>query len=153
MIGDLAMKLHTGRSRNDQVVADVYLWIKEGLDSLELEVKKLITALVRRAEVEIDIIMPGYTHLQRAQPIRWSHLLLSYVCPLDRNLDRLKQLRARVDLCPLGRCLISAFRLRISVHEEFEKKIFHILYIKIFIALTGLNLILYLSSIQTVLIR
>ena len=103
MIGDLAMKLHTGRSRNDQVVADVRLWIKESLESLEDELKKLIAALVRRAQAEIDVIMPGYTHLQRAQPIRWSHLLLSYACPLDRNMQQLKQLKERVDSCPLGR--------------------------------------------------
>ena len=107
MIGDLAMKLHTGRSRNDQVVGDVRLWIKESLESLETELRKLIEALVSRAEKEIEVIMPGYTHLQRAQPIRWSHLLLSYACPLDRNMDRLKQLRERVDLCPLGRSPLS----------------------------------------------
>lgn len=103
MIGDLAMKLHTGRSRNDQVGVDCRLWIKESLTSLEEELRGLIGALVKRAESEIDVIMPGYTHLQRAQPIRWSHLLLSYVCPLDRNMDRLKEIRQRANLCPLGR--------------------------------------------------
>lgn len=103
MIGDLAMKLHTGRSRNDQVSVDVRLWIKESLTTLEHELRGLVSALVKRAESELDVIMPGYTHLQRAQPIRWSHLLLSYVCPLDRNIDRLRELRKRVDLCPLGR--------------------------------------------------
>lgn len=97
------MKLHTGRSRNDQVVTDMRLWLKESLDKLAAVLKILITSLVNRSESEIDVILPGYTHLQRAQPIRWSHLLLSYVCPLDRDMDRLRQLKQRVDVCPLGR--------------------------------------------------
>jgi argininosuccinate lyase len=97
------MKLHTGRSRNDQVVTDMRLWLKESLDKLAAVLKILITSLANRSESEIDVILPGYTHLQRAQPIRWSHLLLSYVCPLDRDMDRLRQLKQRVDVCPLGR--------------------------------------------------
>lgn len=103
MIGDLALKLHTGRSRNDQVSVDVRLWLKDSLNELEIDLLRLIGVLVSRAETDIDVIMPGYTHLQRAQPIRWSHLLMSYVCPLDRHIDRLDELYRRVDLSPLGR--------------------------------------------------
>ena len=96
------MKLHTGRSRNDQVATDVRLWLNENLKELEKNLRLMINAFLTRSEAEIDILMPGYTHLQRAQPIRWSHLLMSYVCALDRDFDRLKQLQNRVNLCPLG---------------------------------------------------
>ena len=97
------MKLHTGRSRNDQVVTDMRLWLVQNLNQLESNLRALLGAFLRRAESEIDVLMPGYTHLQRAQPIRWSHLLLSYATALDRDFDRLKQLQQRVNLCPLGR--------------------------------------------------
>ncbi len=98
----MAMKLHTGRSRNDQVATDVRLWMNESLKELQNNLSLLLKAFLARAESEIDILMPGYTHLQRAQPIRWSHLLLSYVSALDRDFDRLQQLQNRINLCPLG---------------------------------------------------
>jgi argininosuccinate lyase len=98
----VAMKLHTGRSRNDQVATDVRLWMNESLKELQNNLSLLLKAFLARAESEIDILMPGYTHLQRAQPIRWSHLLLSYVSALDRDFDRLQQLQNRINLCPLG---------------------------------------------------
>lgn len=97
------MKLHTGRSRNDQVATDVRLWLNTNLKELENNLRLLLKAFLNRAEQDIDVLMPGYTHLQRAQPIRWSHLLLSYVAALDRDFDRLKQLQERVNRCPLGR--------------------------------------------------
>lgn len=96
------MKLHTGRSRNDQVVTDVRLWMSDNLRKIESNLKELIRNFLVRARNEIDALMPGYTHLQRAQPIRWSHLLLSYVATLDRDYDRLKQMYQRVNICPLG---------------------------------------------------
>ena len=96
------MKLHTGRSRNDQVVTDMRLWLSENLTELETNLKLLITAFVKRAEAEIDVLMPGYTHMQRAQPIRWSHLLMSYTTALDRDVDRLVQMKERINTCPLG---------------------------------------------------
>lgn len=102
IIGDSAMKLHTGRSRNDQVVTDLRLWLNKNLNTLEANLKKLLGAFVDRAETEVDILMPGYTHLQRAQPIRWSHLLMSYTTALDRDFDRLYQLKQRINVCPLG---------------------------------------------------
>ena len=78
------------------------LWMNCNLAKLESYLKKLVSALLNRAKKDIDVLMPGYTHLQRAQPIRWSHLLLSYVAALDRDADRLKQLQQRVNICPLG---------------------------------------------------
>jgi len=102
LIGETAMKLHTGRSRNDQVVTDMRLWLRQNLNDLEVNLKLLIGAFVQRAETEIDVLMPGYTHMQRAQPIRWSHLLMSYTTALDRDFDRLRQMKERVNVCPLG---------------------------------------------------
>ena len=96
------MKLHTGRSRNDQVVTDMRLWLNENVKQIEMNLELLIKAFLKRAQAEIDVLMPGYTHMQRAQPIRWSHLLLSYVAALDRDYDRLKQYHERVNACPLG---------------------------------------------------
>lgn len=96
------MKLHTGRSRNDQVITDVRLWLLANLDILKENLKILIKTALTKAEMEIDVLMSGYTHLQRAQPIRFSHLLLSYISALDRDYDRFVQFYQRVNVCPLG---------------------------------------------------
>lgn len=72
LIGAVAGKLHTGRSRNDQVATDVRLWLREEIAQLQLHLQQIIRVAVDRAEAEIDLLMPGYTHLQPAQPIRWS---------------------------------------------------------------------------------
>eukprot|EP00729_Bicosta_minor_P015076 gene15076-236_t len=101
-IGVAAGKLHTGRSRNDQVCTDMRLWLMAETTELAAFVKNFIAASVERAEAEIDILMPGYTHLQRAQPIRWSHWVMSHVYPLIRDLERLTQLRERASIMPLG---------------------------------------------------
>jgi argininosuccinate lyase len=97
------MKLHTGRSRNDQVVTDTKLWLIKHSKVLQTNLAELIKTIVARAESEIDALMPGYTHLQRAQPIRWSHLILSYTCALHRDYQRLTQVHDRMNSCPLGR--------------------------------------------------
>ncbi|KAJ3103943.1 argininosuccinate lyase [Phlyctochytrium planicorne] len=102
LIGAVAGKLHTGRSRNDQVATDMRLWLRSELDALEVKLKELLSITVNRAEGEIDVIMPGYTHLQRAQPIRWSHFLLSYAWSWKSDLERLLQLRERMNKLPLG---------------------------------------------------
>ncbi|KAK9451665.1 L-Aspartase-like protein [Limtongia smithiae] len=99
---DIAGKVHTGRSRNDQVATDMRIYVREELKVIENILKELILVFVQRAEVEIDVLMPGYTHLQRAQPIRWSHWLLSYATYLSADLQRLQQLIERVNLSPLG---------------------------------------------------
>ena len=101
-IGAAAGKLHTGRSRNDQVATDVRLWLKWQIDALDGALADLIGAAVERAEAEIDVLMPGYTHLQPAQPVRWSHWLLSRAWPWQRDRARLADLLQRVDVSPLG---------------------------------------------------
>ncbi len=101
-LGAVAGKLHTGRSRNDQVATDTRLWLKDELDSLNAALGSLIGAAAGRAEAELDVLMPGYTHLQPAQPIRWSHWLLSHAWAWTRDRERLADLTHRVDVLPLG---------------------------------------------------
>lgn len=75
---DIGGKLHTGRSRNDQVAVDVKLWLREEMESIATQTKELIQTVADRAEQEIDLLLPGYTHLQRAQPVRWSHWMCAH---------------------------------------------------------------------------
>jgi len=99
---DVAGKLHTGRSRNDQVATDARLWLRDEIETLGTELLALIEVAVERAANEIDIIMPGYTHLQPAQPIRWSHWMLSHAAGFRRDYQRLQDLKKRVNVMPLG---------------------------------------------------
>lgn len=101
-VGDLGKKLHTGRSRNDQVATDLKLWCKkEGQALLEL-LTQLKAALLSLAERELDAVMPGYTHLQRAQPVAFGHWCLAYVEMFERDISRLQDCLQRLDTCPLG---------------------------------------------------
>lgn len=102
LIGPVAGKLHTGRSRNDQVATDMRLWLLDEIDELESLATELVHVMAKRAREEVDVLMPGYTHLQRAQPIRWSHLLLSHATYFAYDVERLRALRARVSMLPLG---------------------------------------------------
>ncbi|CAK5277745.1 unnamed protein product [Mycena citricolor] len=102
LIGPLGGKLHTGRSRNDQVATDMRLWLLEQVKDIEASVKALLRVIVDRADQEKDILLPGYTHLQRGQPIRWSHLLLSHATSFRYDLERLHQLAPRISVSPLG---------------------------------------------------
>ncbi|KAH9005192.1 argininosuccinate lyase [Lactarius hatsudake] len=102
LIGPLGGKLHTGRSRNDQVATDMRIWLLGQVDEIEASLVALIRVMVERADKEVDYLMPGYTHLQRAQPIRWSHLLLSHAFSFSSDLERLRQLIPRISVLPLG---------------------------------------------------
>uniref|UniRef100_A0A8C3MQU6 Uncharacterized protein n=1 Tax=Geospiza parvula TaxID=87175 RepID=A0A8C3MQU6_GEOPR len=102
LIGDVAGKLHTGRSRNDQVVTDLKLFMKNSLSIISTHLLRLIETLVERAAIEIDVILPGYTHLQKAQPIRWSQFLLSHAVALTRDSERLGEVKRRINVLPLG---------------------------------------------------
>ncbi len=95
-------KLHTGRSRNDQVALDLRLWLRDGIVSLLGEITDLQRALVSLGEKNPDVLIPGYTHLQRAQPVYLAHHLLAYVEMLERDCERLWDCRYRVNVCPLG---------------------------------------------------
>ncbi|KAK7829241.1 hypothetical protein U0070_012712 [Myodes glareolus] len=102
LIGETAGKLHTGRSRNDQVVTDLRLWMRQTCSKLSALLRTLIGSMVDRAEAECDVLFPGYTHLQRAQPIRWSHWILSHAVALTRDSERLLEVQKRINVLPLG---------------------------------------------------
>jgi argininosuccinate lyase len=94
---DIGGKLHTGRSRNEQVATDMRLWLRDELRKVESYLVDFLKVMAARAEQEISLIMPGYTHLQRAQPIRWSHWILSYAMAFAQDLDRLREVIVRVN--------------------------------------------------------
>tara|TARA_B100000795_G_C22608751_1_gene364239 strand:- start:41 stop:736 length:696 start_codon:yes stop_codon:yes gene_type:complete len=102
LIGAAGGKVHTGRSRNDQVVTDVRLHLRGTCEKLSGLLRGLIQVAAKRAAAEADIIMPGYTHLQSAQPIRWGHWLLAHAWSWKRDAERLEQAAARMNECPLG---------------------------------------------------
>jgi argininosuccinate lyase len=101
-VGAVAGKLNTGRSRNDQVVTDMRLWLREALAAVDTEVAALGRTLARRAADGVDLILPGYTHGQRAQPVRWAYVLLAHAWPLTRDRRRLAEVATHLDECPLG---------------------------------------------------
>mgnify|MGYP000642779722 CR=1 FL=1 len=101
-IGDIARKLHTGRSRNDQVATDFRLWVREHAEQIEQDIINCINALLQLAKREEGAIIPGYTHLQRAQPVYFAHWALAYVEMLKRDLSRLRDSKARMNQSPLG---------------------------------------------------
>ena len=102
LVGDLAKKLHTGRSRNDQVATDFRLWCRDTADHLLDAIAQLKGEFVALAERELGTILPGYTHLQRAQPVLFSHWCMAYVEMLERDESRLQDAKARMNFCPLG---------------------------------------------------
>ena len=106
-LGDVGKKLHTARSRNDQVALDIRMYLREELDEITALVKDVLTAVVAQAEANKGVIMPGYTHLQRAQPILFSHHLLAYAMMLLRDVDRLADCRKRMNLSPIGCCALA----------------------------------------------
>ncbi len=101
-VGNLGKKLHTGRSRNDQVATDLKLWVKHRIQQLLLAVDALQQRLAGLAEDNLDTVIPGYTHLQRAQPVTFAHWALAYGEMFERDFSRLKDAMKRMDTCPLG---------------------------------------------------
>jgi len=102
IIGEAGRKLHTGRSRNDQVATDLRLWLREAIDQLLSQVRSTQEALLDLAEMKPGAVLPGYTHLQRAQPILFAHWCLAYFEMLARDRERLEETRKRVNVLPLG---------------------------------------------------
>ncbi len=116
LLGAVAGKLHTGRSRNDQVATDTRLWLRGEIEQLRQYLRQLISVTVERAHVEIDLLMPGYTHLQPAQPVRWSHWLLSHAWAWQRDAQRLDEVLARVNVMPLGNGALAGNPFAINRH-------------------------------------
>jgi len=102
LIGAPAGRLHTGRSRNDQVATDFRLWVRDQLDAVDQALQALMRALVAQAEAGAEWVMPGFTHLQSAQPVTWGHHMMAYVEMFGRDLSRVRDARARMNECPLG---------------------------------------------------
>lgn len=106
-LGDVGKKLHTARSRNDQVALDMRLHLRHESNAIAEQVRGLIAAITDVAEANKSAIMPGYTHLQRAQPILFSHHILAYAMMLLRDLGRLEDCRKRIDVSPIGACALA----------------------------------------------
>ena len=102
LIGEPAGRLHTGRSRNDQVATDFKLWVRDQLDAADDGLQALLKALIEQAEAGADWVMPGFTHLQTAQPVTWGHHMMAYVEMFGRDLSRVRDARARMNESPLG---------------------------------------------------
>ena len=114
LIGEVAGKLHTGRSRNDQAATDVRLYMLDEIASLREALVNLQRAIVEKAKAHIEVIMPGYTHLQPAQPVLFSHWLLSYFWMLERDRQRLDELEQRTSILPLGAGALAGHALGID---------------------------------------
>jgi len=113
-LGDIGRKLHAGRSRNDQVSTDVKLWIRDAIDNLDGRLGTLQSALLAAAERERDVVLPGYTHLQRAQPVLAAHYFLAYIEKYQRDRERLADCRKRVNVLPLGAAALAGTSLPID---------------------------------------
>ena len=120
-LGDVGKKLHTARSRNDQVALDIRMYLRQEIEELSALVTKLIAAVTDKAEEYADTIMPGYTHLQRAQPITFGHHLMAYAMMLLRDLDRLADCKKRMNQSPIGCCALAGTTYDTDRHFEAEK--------------------------------
>jgi len=117
LIGDAAGRLHTARSRNDQVATDFRLYVRDAIDTLVVQIRTLQLGLVTRAEEEVSTIMPGFTHLQSAQPVTFGHHLMAYVEMLGRDTGRLLDARARLNENPLGSAALAGTSFPIDRHQ------------------------------------
>ena len=119
-IGQSGKKLHTARSRNDQVALDIRMYLKKQVIEIKQNLKNLIYTLLEKAKENTETIMPGYTHMQRAQPITFAHHLMAYVEMFKRDIERLTETYGRVDTCPIGSCALAGTTYKLD--REFEAK-------------------------------
>jgi argininosuccinate lyase len=117
-LGDVGRKLHTGRSRNDQVSTDLKLYTRDAIDHVDQLLAAVQKAFVGRGDADLDVIVPGYTHLQRAQPVAAPHYWLAYVEKFQRDRDRLADSRKRVNISPLGAAALAGSSLPIDRHRS-----------------------------------
>jgi argininosuccinate lyase len=128
LIGPLGKKLHTGRSRNDQVGTDLRLWLRQKIDGLDRALLRFQHALLAQAEQHVDTLIPGYTHLQRAQPLSLAHHLLAYVEMTARDRQRLADVRRRVNICPLGAAALAGTPVPIDRRQTAAELGFEAIY-------------------------
>jgi len=119
-LGDVGRKLHTARSRNDQVSTDLRLWVREHLDRVDALLTDLQRAFLKRCELDEGVVIPAYTHMQRAQPVLAAHYWLAYVEKLERDRGRLHDCRKRVNICPLGGAAVAGTSLPIDRHYSAD---------------------------------
>ena len=120
-LGDVGKKLHTARSRNDQVALDIRMYLRGEIDEISALTKALVAAVTAKAEEYYDAIMPGYTHLQRAQPITFGHHLMAYAMMLLRDVERLADCRKRMNQSPIGCCALAGTTYNTDRWFEAEK--------------------------------
>jgi argininosuccinate lyase len=120
IIGEPAGRLHTGRSRNDQVATDFKLWVRDQFDAAEAGLVALILGLLEQAEAGADWVMPGFTHLQTAQPVTWGHHMMAYVEMFGRDLSRVRDARKRMNESPLGAAALAGTSFPIDRHMTAE---------------------------------
>ena len=120
-IGEVGKKLHTARSRNDQVALDLRLYLREECDNICSLITELLTAIIDKAEENKETIMPGYTHLQRAQPITFGHHLMAYAMMFDRDIDRILDCKKRMNISPIGCCALAGTTYNTDRRFEAEK--------------------------------
>ena len=113
-LGDVGRKLHTARSRNDQIATDLRLWVREGLDTVDRLLEELQRAYLSRCEQDAGVILPAYTHMQRAQPVLAAHYWLAYIEKLNRDRLRVADCRRRVNICPLGGAAVAGTSMPID---------------------------------------
>ena len=128
LLGPVGKKLHTGRSRNDQVGTDLRLWLRRRLDEVDADLHRLQQALLRQADQHRDTMIPGYTHLQRAQPLCLAHHLLAYMEMLERDRQRLRDVRRRVNICPLGAAALAGTPVPIDRRQTADALGFEAVY-------------------------
>ncbi|MEB3157203.1 MAG: argininosuccinate lyase [Cyanobacteriota bacterium] len=128
LLGALGKKLHTGRSRNDQVGTDVRLWLRRRIDAIDAALVRFERALLAQAERHVDTLIPGYTHLQRAQPLSLAHHLLAYVAMAQRDRERLADVRRRVNICPLGAAALAGTPVPIDRRQTAAELGFEAIY-------------------------
>lgn len=119
-LGSVGKRLHTSRSRNDQVALDLRLYLRDEIEEIKELVHKFAVTLVKLAEKNTDSVMPGYTHLQRAQPVTFAHHLLAYVSMFTRDLGRLEDVNRRMNECPLGSCALAGTTYNIDRQQTSD---------------------------------
>jgi len=153
-IGDVAGKLHTARSRNDQVATDIHLFMRKETHELMTLLNNLKLVLLEQAEEHVETLLPGYTHLQRAQPISFAHHMLAYVSMFDRDYDKLQDSLKRVNLSPLGAGALAGTTFPINRYETAEALGFDDIYMNSMDAVSDRDfLIEFLSVASTIMMH
>ncbi len=150
LIGDVAKKMHTARSRNDQVTTDLKLYIRDEVENIIDFLKNYIKVILELAEKNLETIMPGYTHLQAAQPVTFAHHMMAYVMMALRDIDRLKDYKKRLNSSPLGACALAGTTYKIDREFTANELLFNEIMQNSIDAVSDRDYILELESILSI---